>query len=428
MTRPQRRSIAVLILALPLSVGVWGCASDDEKQAAPADKPVVAPKAEDAGSRQLKPSDFAVDAPPVKTGDASPQRGAAKITPAAPAAEATPAAADVDPTKPVITVTPLPEGAADATYTMDAMVGQVNGNAIYASTVFDPLSEQLAALGRSQPRSVFRTRAAELITKRLDEIVADALILGEAERDLSEQEQAGLQNMMRDHQEELLRQYGTGSRSLADENAVRKTGRTISQLLEEFRQRVIVQRYMREKLLPKINVTRKDIERYYNDNLDTFNPLPGRKLRVMKATEANAAKIEEALAAGKPFAEIAAGSLNNYRPSTGGMWPDTVISEKVFGDEGVNSAMLKLKVGEYTRKIKVGEQYWFVYLESREEGKARPLREAQVEIEELLRRQRFNELSKKYREKLFAKGSYNPLQQMTEGLVSVAMSRYALSE
>jgi type IV pilus assembly protein PilB len=35
-----------------------------------------------------------------------------------------------------------PEG-----YTMDAMVGQVNGNAIYASAVFEPFSEQLAALG-----------------------------------------------------------------------------------------------------------------------------------------------------------------------------------------------------------------------------------------------------------------------------------------
>ena len=329
--------------------------------------------------------------------------------------------------QPVIVAAAPPDGK-DSAYTMDAMVGQVNGNAIYASMVFDPISEQLAALGRTQPRSVFSNRAKELISGRLDAIVADALILGEAERDLSEGEQTGLKNMMRDHQEEL-RIYGTGSRSLADENAVRKTGRTINQLIEEYRQRVIVQRYLKEKLLPKITVTRKDIERYYADNTTTFNPLPGRKLRVMKAPSEEAAKrIETELASGRSFAEVASSSLNTYRNSTGGQWPEKVVSEKVFGDERVNSAMLKLNPGQHTPPIKVGEQFWFVFLESRDEGKRKTLREAQVEIEELLKRQRFNDLSQKYRSKLFMQGSFNPLAQMSEGLVSVAMSRYALSE
>jgi len=90
--------------------------------------------------------------------------------------------------------------------------------------------------------------------------------------------------------------------------------------------------------------------------------------------------------------------------------------------------MLKLKPGQYTSRIKVGEQYWFVFLESQEQGKGKSLREAQVEIEELLRRQRFNDLSQKYRTKLFTQGSFNPLAQMSEGLLSVAMSRYALPE
>lgn len=389
--------------------------------------------------RKLKPDDFA--AAPRTEGAASAHRGASRATPA-PTNGTTDAPAPAENSrgdraveaelsrlpKPVVTAAPPPDGKESA-YTMDAMVGQVNGNAIYASTVFDPIGEQLAALGRSQPRAVFRTRAIELINGRLDAIVADALILGEAERDLSEQEQAGLQNMLRDHREELLRVYGSGSRSLADENAVRKTGRTIDQHLEEFRQRVVVQRYLKEKLLPKINVTRKDIERYYAENITTFNPLPGRRLRVMKTNDATGAeKIEQALASGKSFAEVAASNLNSYRTSTGGLWPEKVVSEKVFSDESVNAAMLKLNPGQYTQRLKVGEQYWFVFLESRDEGKKKSLREAQVEIEELLKRQRFNDLSQKYRTRLFTQGSYNPLAQMSEGLVSVAMSRYALPE
>ena len=428
------RPLAVLLFSLPVLLGVWGCA--DKSEAKAVDKPTVSGKKSDVdgGARQLKPDDFA-------EGGASPHRGAAKATPAPAPTKGTPPApaeasnpdraveAELNRLKQPVIVAAAPPDGKDSAYTMDAMVGQVNGNAIYASMVFDPISEQLAALGRTQPRSVFSNRAKELISGRLDAIVADALILGEAERDLSEGEQTGLKNMMRDHQEELLRIYGTGSRSLADENAVRKTGRTINQLIEEYRQRVIVQRYLKEKLLPKINVTRKDIERYYADNTTTFNPLPGRKLRVMKAPSEEAAKrIETELASGRSFAEVASSSLNTYRNSTGGQWPEKVVSEKVFGDERVNSAMLKLNPGQHTPPIKVGEQFWFVFLESRDEGKRKTLREAQVEIEELLKRQRFNDLSQKYRSKLFMQGSFNPLAQMSEGLVSVAMSRYALSE
>ena len=66
-------------------------------------------------------------------------------------------------------------------YTVDAMVGQVNGKPIYASTVFESIFEQLAALGRSLPRAEFRQRAGQLIEARLGQIVTDALILGEAE-------------------------------------------------------------------------------------------------------------------------------------------------------------------------------------------------------------------------------------------------------
>lgn len=316
-----------------------------------------------------------------------------------------------------------------ASYTLDGMVGQVNGQPIYAYTFFEPIHEQLATIGRREPRLVFQQRARELIIKRLDEIVFDALILGEAERDLSSQEQQGLQNMLKEQREEFLRQFGQGSLALANARLGEREGMTLDQKMTATRQKIIVQRYLRQKLLPKINVTRKDIERYYNDHLKEYNPPAGRTLRVIRAMDAAAAdKIDKLLHAGTPFADVAGSRINQYLPEQRGLLQDTNSGEKIFGPEPLNEALAKLKPGQHSPRVQLGESSWWVFLESINAGKARPLRDAQLEIEELLRRQRFQMLSQRYRQRLMSEGSFNSLDEMTEAMMRIALSRYATPE
>ncbi len=111
---------------------------------------------------------------------ASPKVEAADSDAAAPAASADSASS------------PTPQPA----YKVAGMVGQVNGQAIYADDVFEPMHEQLRALGQSLSRQDFRQRAEVLIRGRLDQIMTDSLILGEAQRDLSERERQGLKRIM----------------------------------------------------------------------------------------------------------------------------------------------------------------------------------------------------------------------------------------
>lgn len=327
--------------------------------------------------------------------------------------------------KPVI----VASASSDTTiYIVDAMVGQVNGRAVYASSVLEPVAEQMAALGKTMPRGVFRERAATLISSRLDQIVADALILGQAERDLNAQEQQGLAGMIAERRDELLRQYGRGSVSLANETMLEQTGKDLEQTLSEFRQKALVRRYLQQKLFPKLVVSRKDIERYYNDRPDEFNPKPGRTLRLIRVTdEAGANRVEQQLSQKKPFAEVAADRANLYRREQGGLMADKARGEKVFTQDELNAAMVSLAVGQSSQRIKIGNTSWWLYVEAIESGKARSLRDAQQEIEELLKKQRFQALTQRYRQKLFAEGSYNPIAEMTDSLVQVAISRYAMN-
>ncbi|MEX1017302.1 MAG: peptidylprolyl isomerase [Phycisphaeraceae bacterium] len=300
-------------------------------------------------------------------------------------------------------------------YTMDGMIGQVNGRPIYARTVFEPIADQLRAIARQTSRAQFRNEAARLIAAQLDQIVTDALVLGAAERDLSEQERLGLRQMIQQRREELMRQHGQGSLALAEATLRRETGMGLDATLENFRQEVLIQRYLRRQLFPRINVTRRDIRRYYYDNLEQFNPQGQRVVELIRVRErAEADRIAAELEAGTEFARVAEDVRRLDAPG-----------EAPLAHTSLNEVMAELAAGEHAGPVEAGEAFWFIRVAELDDAEQRSLRDAQLEIENRLRNQQFRLLSEQYRRDLFAEGSYNPIDQMTASLLEIAMSRYA---
>ncbi len=322
-----------------------------------------------------------------------------------------------------------PTGAQAQTYSIDGMIGQVNGRAIYTNDVFDEqLSETLAQWGRELSLSEFRKRAAERIVVRLNGMVTDALIYGEAQRDLSDQERQGLAVAMTKQREQLLREYGQGSAAVAEAVLQRQKGMGLDEMLENWRQAMVVQRYMRQKLRPMVNVTRRDIKRYYQDHYDEFNRPASRSVRVIQVeSEEDVQYISDLLAGGTPFTEAAADQRNKFRPDQGGLMGD-MAGKQLFADEQVNQATLDLKAGEYVGPLTVGNRQWFVAVDKINEAEGRSLMQVQTEIHNLLFEQQLREQTQRYREELFEKGSYNSIEQMAQTLVEIAEDRYARTE
>ena len=238
-----------------------------------------------------------------------------------------------------------------------------------------------------------------------------------------------MQNILKQQREELIRFWGKGSIALAQDNLVRQTSRDLDQTLAETRQRFLVQRYLRQELFPKINVTRKDIERYYNDHLNEYNPPTTRTLRLIRVKDlAVADQVDQALSQGQPFEQVASLPVNRYRSADAGLMSEKAQGNQVFGQAPLNEAMLRLAVGEHSPRIHVEDTYWWIGVEAIDTMQGRSLTEVQLEIESLLRRQRFQELTRQYRQQLFKTGSYNPLGQMSQALLEVAMSRFAVTK
>ena len=146
--RPATRRL-VLTAALACAGTLTGCSA---WQAASADSPPV------------QPGDFVADDP----------------RPDGPAAATTPAAD----TTPVTETTPAqtPTSASDRALAVDAMIGHVNGDAIYAQVILDPIDAELAAFGRRYDGDEFLQRAAPVIAGRLKEVLIDDVGAGGHDR------------------------------------------------------------------------------------------------------------------------------------------------------------------------------------------------------------------------------------------------------
>ena len=316
---------------------------------------------------------------------------------------------------------------ASDSFAVDGMIGQINGRPIFADTVFhgdDPIHDQLAALGRRLARPVFRVRSRELIQSRLRQMLLDSLILAESERSLSAGQRTGLRYTMQKREEELVRLYGQGSIAAARENIVAQTGRSLDATLEDFRKAVVVREHIRAVIEPKINVTRRDVERYYRENYKDFNPEATRALRLIQVdTAEEAGEVTQRLGSGETFAMVADTPMNKFTAS-GGLF-EGAIGDKPLRYEALNEALVPLAPGEHVGPIEADEDFWFVYLESIEAPRQKTLMDVQLQIEQTLRFQLRQAQTDRYYKQLLAGTDPLAVQRMTDALVEIAVSRYA---
>ncbi len=308
-------------------------------------------------------------------------------------------------------------------YVVDAMVGQINGRALYAGAVLGVMDEQLTALGKNVSGREFDRLAMELIAARLRGMILDQLILGEAERDLNENERMGLRFMLKEERGKMLRLYGQGSPELADRTLQDRTGKGLEETLREFRQQVVVERYMRQKFWPKVNVLRKDVERAYKERHEEFNPQASWTIHLIRVkVGADANRIEARLQAGEDFLTVAKDPGNRMRLKEEGM----EVKENGLNVEALNEVLPTLKEGEYSSRIDANGYAYWVYVEKIVGGQAKPLREVFAQIERDLKEQQFHRETLKFREELFRSGNFAPLDEMLEAVYHVAKSRYSV--
>lgn len=306
---------------------------------------------------------------------------------------------------------------------VEAMVGQIAGQPIYAHHILGGMEEQLATLGRRLPPAAFRQQALTLIYEQVRGLVQDALIRDEARRSLTAQQRAGLDFYIASQREELLRRYGRGSQALAERRILEETGKTLPQNLSDIRTQVMISAYLDRNLKPLINVTRRDIERYYRDNAATYNPAARREIQLIYAdTQDDAAYFLQRLHGGDPFDRLGLDERNTY---PGKADPINVESNDAMFGPNIDPAVQSLEEGQWVGPIENRGKQWFIQLRKLDQPDGRSLFDAQVDIERALRTRQERELQIELGEKLRQSASFTNEQRMTEAVLDIAVTRFA---
>jgi len=319
---------------------------------------------------------------------------------------------------------------------IDAKLGDINGNPIFASVFLDsggatvePIGRRLAEEAKKRPIISWRNFAREEITKRVGLFIRDEVLRAEALATLSADQRQGFLAFIDRLQRDAQRRLG-GSRAVAERTLSQTEGVTFDQWKQRERDRKLIEFQLQEKVSKRVQVSSREISQRYDQLSDRFNrpPLATFRQIVVPGNKADAiAAVQQRIDAGEAFETLAKSDLNMYKRADGGVELREVKGERAkgeyFGNPGLNEAARTMMAGQTIGPIDVSTGKAWLHLESIQE-RTQDLYDAQLVLEDQIREERFTRSLERYFTRLVNRMSITDTNEVVEQLAQIAERRY----
>lgn len=327
--------------------------------------------------------------------------------------------------------------ASGADLVLDSLIGQINGNPVYASKFFRDSKLDAALAGmviKLKNDAAWKTEARTAIRRALVDKIRDELVLAEARSSLTPEQRKGLLFFLEQLRNELISGSG-GSEAVVDESLREREGKNIDEKVKEDLETKLVQREIYQRVASKIVVSWKDVQLEYERRFDEFNPTSIATLRMIWLPADKPELIEEfktQLAAGTPFKTLAAREENQFnsgqagvaeRPLKGADYAENTF----FPAPELNAAARALSPGATSGPITYQKRVAWINLESIKTPPPKTLYDVQLTLERDIKERRFREESEKYLSRLMNKGSFSDVNEMTDKLLAIAGDRFLVT-
>lgn len=313
-------------------------------------------------------------------------------------------------------------------WTIDSLVGQINGRPIYASQFMASIEDRILRIVAENPRARSQRLIEELVAERFEQYINNELIIAEAEGLLTPEMQQGVFAWLQSIQEQTVAGYG-GNRASASQTLQDQFGMTMDQYLKEKRDEALAQDLLRRRVKPRTIVSWRDIEREYTRFEKEFNPAPTIKIgriRLAPPDEVVVKDVEARIARGESFAQL----VEALKLPDGGLWqqyemPANGIAGIPLADE-IRNLLASTPTGKVTSSLhKPASVTWYCVMEIQEQA-SRSLYDAvlQRQIRGALEEQRGRREQFRYLRKLRDRWVTSDIDQMTRRLTVIAWDRY----
>jgi len=292
-------------------------------------------------------------------------------------------------------------------------------------TVDDVLSgarDKLAELPATMGLPLFRSKVVSILREEIQRQVIQSLVLAEAKQRLTEDQEKAIEAELQKTLRSMIAEVG-GSRKKLEAILVRG-GTDLETVLDDYRRRMTVEGFLRNRFYPAISVTRQMLWRYYLKNKSRFTTDKQVRMQIIaapydkflpeggsspsaderRAAEARAKEVIDqavsAIKSGEEFGEVARRLSRGIKASQGGVWP--MMPAGSFREAKVEQAAFAMKTGQVSEVIRTPRGYYIVKVKKVRAGQTVSFEKAQEQIEKDIRDEQFQKLHQEYVKGLLA--------------------------
>ncbi len=313
---------------------------------------------------------------------------------------------------------------------IDSLVGQVNGKPLYASEFLKTREDRIITIAASPNRVQARDQVVQMISEAFDQYVNNLLIISEAEAMIPKEGQEGVLAWLKDLQEKEIANRG-GSRADAQRSIEEEfPGTTIEEFMNRQKNQALAGDLLNRRIRPRTIVSWRDVERLYDVNSATYNPLPtiriGR-IAILKTDQAQVDKAKSEFAAGKSFSQVA----TDLGIADGAFWREIVIPKggiDAIPDlvDDIKTRIKGLALNKVDGPTETKTQFVWMTLISSQQEPARSIFNTalQLQLRRQIENQRYGIEQQHYFATLRTRWVASDLEAMKSRLISITMIRY----
>jgi parvulin-like peptidyl-prolyl isomerase len=160
--------------------------------------------------------------------------------------------------------TTRPEGS------IEAAVLKINRDYLSASDVLTRIRPDLVSTALTYNESIYQRRAEELIMTATRDLISETLLYQEIAARIPEDQDPAVKKAV-DKEVLKLACNEAGGSTVRLENLLEEQGSSMDALRLQLRKQMVTQQYLRERMKPKVVVTREEMWEYYQNHRDEFN-------------------------------------------------------------------------------------------------------------------------------------------------------------
>lgn len=322
---------------------------------------------------------------------------------------------------------------------------QVNQAYISIEDVLRRTRRKLRALPSGISEDTFRQKATGIIGLTLRDMITEALVLQEAEKNLTDALNKQIDAEAEETLQKMINELGGGSQKKL-EHALIEDGTDLKTVMAEQRRQLTVQIYLRSRFMPSITINRQMLLDYFQRHREEFASDKKVQMQMIfapiraflakaegtpSAQELKAARGQakalidqaaQALMGGEDFGEVAKRLSRGPKARDGGLWP--LMPAGSFRYEEVETAAFAMAEGQVSLPIETQAGFFVVKVTKVKPGKVARFEDAQEEIANVLRQEQYMKLTEEYLGKLVARSTIGDSKRLAERAVDQAVARH----